>query len=143
MSREAYIWIAFCVFAFLMGMRLKKHFGRSQKNEPAPVADKKNQRPEISGQPPPSPSPPPTRRNREKTIRVFTMMMMVVVALLILGMIPTLLRDVQRESGVDPTTLFLRLLIFLLALLVLFYAYIKLARQRKKRRGDKDGDLKK
>jgi len=54
-----------------------------------------------------------------------------------------LLRDVQRESGVDPGTLFLRLLIFFLALLVLFYAYIKLARQRKKRREDKDGNLKK
>lgn len=141
MSRETYIWIAFCVFAFLVGMRLKKYFG-SKKEEAEPQV-KKNQRSKAAKTEGAGQVPLPGRRDRSKTLRVYTILMMVVVFLLILGMIPTLLRDVQRESGVDPTNLFLRLLIFLMACLVFVLSYIKLARQRKKESGGKGGNIKK
>lgn len=129
MSRETYILIAFCVFAFLVGIRLKNRFSKKRGAAQQPQIQK-NQRPkQARGE---LPQTAPARRDRSKTIRLFTILMMVMVLLLIFGMLPTLIRDIQRPGDVDFSNLFLRVLIFIFAILVFISSYIKLAGQRKK-----------
>lgn len=128
MSRETIILVGFCVFAFLVGLRLKKYFGnRKQVEENRPI--NKNQRSKMAkaGQE----APRYRRHDRKKTIRLFTIFALVIMFGLLVYIIPALVRDVQRPESVDLTNLFLRVLIFLFAILIFITGYLKLAKQRK------------
>lgn len=129
MSRELIIWIGFCVFAFLVGIRLKKRFGK-KKEEQAARPINKNQRSKMAKaeQEPQRYS----RRKRTKTIRLFTTFALIIMIGLMIYMIPALVRDIQRAESVDFTNLILRMLVFGFAILIFVTGYLKLAKQKKK-----------
>lgn len=129
MSRELIIWIGFCVFAFLVGIRLKKRFGK-KKEEQAARSINKNQRSKMAKaeQEPQRYS----RRKRTKTIRLFTTFALIIMIGLMIYMIPALVRDIQRAESVDFTNLILRMLVFGFAILIFVTGYLKLAKQKKK-----------
>ncbi|WP_294143051.1 hypothetical protein [uncultured Sanguibacteroides sp.] len=131
MSKETYIWIAFCVFAFMVGMRLKKRFGKKREQEQEQVRINKNQRPKQAREE--QGKAPAGRRNRKKTLRLFMILQMTLVFGLMVYIIPALLRDLTRIGSVDATNLFLRVLIFIFALLVFITSYLKLVRQGKQK----------
>lgn len=134
MSRELYIWIAFCVFAFLLGIQLKKRFGnRREKEEKKQVY--KNQRPKMAREE--NARSAGGGWNREKTLRVFMYLLLVVLFGMMVYMLPALVRDVMRFADVDFTNLFLRVLILAFAILVFVTGYLKLVRQRKSREEEK------
>lgn len=124
--REAYIWIAFCVFALLVGMRIRKRITGARALPATPV--NKNQRPKLAREGGER-QPRKNHRNRPRTERLFMIGMLILVFLLIIGMIPALLRDIQRVAYVDTTNLLLRLVVFCLAVLVLVSGYLKLVRK--------------
>lgn len=124
MNRDLFIFIAFCVFALLVGMRLKQRFGSKKTDDGTKVS--KNQRPKMANEPPEVVA---KRKKREKRVRIFVIVQLVVVFGLIVFMIPALTKDLMSLSTVDPVNVFLRCLIFVVAILVFVTGYMKVFRR--------------
>lgn len=129
MSRETLILVGFCVFAFLVGIRLKRYFGAKRVAGEGGRPMNKNQRSKMAkeGEEPRRYS----RSKRKKTIRLFTVLALVSMLGLFVYMIPALVRDVQRVGSVDATNLVLRMIVVGLAILIFVTGYMKLVRERK------------
>lgn len=126
MDRNTYIIIALCVFAFLVGSRLRKRFGK-KKDKQQNVKIKKNQRGKARYE---IPEEHKERPGKAKTKIVFTKIVIVVLFLMVLYMIPALVRDLMLVGKEFTTELFLRLVIVVFAIYTLIMAYLKISKKK-------------
>ncbi|NOU58235.1 hypothetical protein [Marinifilum caeruleilacunae] len=115
MSKEIYIVIGLCVFAFLLGGRLKKALnskGQKQTKRKSKPAKK-----EVS----------PTQI---KLRRIFTIAMLVLVFGIVIFMIPALSRDLLTHNGNISENLILRILIVAFAIYILFMGFMKIRKSK-------------
>jgi p-aminobenzoyl-glutamate transporter AbgT len=115
MSKEIYIVIGLCVFAFLIGLRIKKAFKSQSKKKSKNKAEPKKK--ELS----------PTQI---KLRRIFTIAMLVFVFSLLIFMIPALSRDILTANGVIDDNLILRIIIVGFAIYILFMGYVKIRKSK-------------
>jgi uncharacterized protein YqhQ len=111
MSKEIYIVIGLCVFAFLLGGRLKKSLKSKNKKQT-------KKRKELSS-------------TQIKLRRIFTIAMLILVFGLLIFMIPALSRDILTSNGNVTENLILRILIVGFSIYILFMGYIKLKNSNK------------
>lgn len=129
MGRDLYILIAFCVFTFMVGMRLRKRWsGRREKNVRPSV--RKNQRPKMATSEEPA-FVKERRLRREKRTRYFTIVLLVVLFGLLIFMIPALIRDLWVPGKAGFSNLFLRCLIFIFTIYIFVLGYLKVSRNKK------------
>lgn len=133
MNRDLFIFIAFCVFMLLAGMRLKQRFGDKQRRNAEKIA--KNQRSKIAKMSE-DPEMRRKRENREKRIRRFTILQMIVLFGLILFMIPALVRDLLLVSDIDIPNIFLRCIIFIFSIYIFILSYVKVFGKHSKTQED-------
>lgn len=132
MTRDIYILIAFCVFLFMVGIRLRQRWNNRKKNVQSPPLCK-NQRPKAAASLTEEPPLVKERRlRRERRTRLFTFILLFVLFGLLIFMIPALLRDIAVSEGIDFSNLFLRCLIFVFTIYIFILAYLKLFRKKKK-----------
>lgn len=104
MGRDFYILIAFCVFMFMLGVRLKRRWN-NRKQKTAHTRINKNQRPKMAA----SDEPPLVREKRlrrERRTRYFTIILLFVLFGLMVFMIPALIRDLMQPEGLEISNLF-------------------------------------
>ena len=111
---DTVIFIAFCVFLFLVGYRLRQRFRKVRISEDTLLQKSRpsleQEEPEIVRE---------RRRGREERTRRFTIAMLCVLFLLMAFMIPMLVRDVQRFEQIDKMNFIMRVVIFLFKIYVL------------------------
>lgn len=130
MSRDTLILAAFCVFAFLVGMRIKQRFGMwKNRNATSPI--RKNQRPKMAHAEEP-PEVKARRLRREQRVRFFTIAQLFVLGGLMIYMIPALVRDMTVPGRVDGSNLFLRCLIFVFTIYIFLLGYFKVTKRKDK-----------
>lgn len=136
MDRDTLILVAFCIFALLLGMRLKQRLGawKKQKNE---VKMNKNQRPKMAHAEEPA-EVRAKRLRREKRIRRFTIVQLLVLLGLMIYMVPALIKDFMVPGRVDVSNLFLRCLIFIFTIYIFILGYIKVFGRKQKEEGSED-----
>jgi cobalamin biosynthesis protein CobD/CbiB len=117
MNKEYYIIIGACVFAFLIGQRLKKKLKKVP--EPRQYRGKAVKKTRKTTHPPKS-------KQKEKIKRIFTWAMLVLVFGLLIFMIPALSRDLLSNTEGITENLVLRILIVAFSLYILVMGYIKL-----------------
>ncbi len=123
---DTVIFIAFCVFLFLVGYRLRQRFRKVRISEDTLLQKSRpsleQEEPEIVRE---------RRRGREERTRRFTIAMLCVLFLLMAFMIPMLVRDVQRFEQIDKMNFIMRVVIFLFTLYVFVLGYLKIFSKRK------------
>ena len=123
---DTVIFIAFCVFLFLVGYRLRQRFRKVRLSEDTLLQKSRpsleQEEPEIVRE---------RRRGREERTRRFTIAMLCVLFLLMAFMIPMLMRDVQRFGQIDKMNFIMRIVIFLFTLYVFVLGYLKIFSKRK------------
>ena len=123
---DTVIFIAFCVFLFLVGYRLRQRFRKVRISEDTLLQKSRpsleQEEPEIVRE---------RRRGREERTRRFTIAMLCVLFLLMAFMIPMLMRDVQRFGQIDKMNFIMRIVIFLFTLYVFVLGYLKIFSKRK------------
>lgn len=124
MGRDTFIFVAFCVFAFLLGMRMKQRFGEWKKKKQPEEKINKNQRSKLAGTEEP-PEVKERRLRRERRVRFFTIAQLFVLGGLMIYMIPALVRDFMVPGRVDVMNIFLRCLIFIFTIYIFIIGYIK------------------
>ncbi|PXY01927.1 hypothetical protein DF185_04570 [Marinifilum breve] len=117
MSKELYIVIGLCVFAFLIGSRLKKALKTPQNKSKHQKKKNQAKKKELS----------PKRR---KLQRIFTIAMLVLVFGLLIFMIPALSRDILTSNGSVTENLILRILIVGFSIYILFMGYVKIRKSK-------------
>lgn len=129
MSRDLYIFIAFCIFMLMAGMRLRKRWNsRQEKIGRRPV--RKNQRPKMAAAEEPA-FVKERRLRRERRTRYFTIVLLVVLFGLLIFMIPALVRDLWVPDKTGFSNLFLRCLIFILTIYIFVLGYLKVFKKKK------------
>lgn len=116
MSKDTLIFVAFCVFAFLVGMRMKQRWSDWKKKKQPEERISKNQRPKAV----PADEPPEVkarRLRREGRVRFFTIAQLFLLGGLMFYMVPALVRDFMLPGRVDATNIILRCLIFVFTIL--------------------------
>jgi len=129
MSRDTLIFAAFCVFAFLLGMRLKQRFGIGKKKSTEERVYK-NQRSKMAAAAEP-PEVKERRLRRERRVRFFTIAQLFVLGGLMIYMIPALVRDFTVPGRVDAMNLVLRCLIFVFTIYIFVLGYVKVSGRKK------------
>lgn len=123
---DTVIFIAFCVFLFLVGYRLRQRFRKVRISEDTLLQKSRpsleQEEPEIVRE---------RRCGREERTRRFTIAMLCVLFLLMAFMIPMLVRDVQRFEQIDKMNFIMRVVIFLFTLYVFVLGYLKIFSKRK------------
>lgn len=132
---DTLIFIAFCVFALLVGMRIKQRFS-AKKETGGQERVNKNQRPKQTNAEEP-PEIARRRKNRERRVRVFTIVQLVVLFGLMIFMMPALVTDILHPGHVDAMNMFLRCLIFIFTIYIFILGYIKVFRPKHKESSDK------
>ena len=124
MNKETYIIIGACVFAFLVGQRVKKALKGKNKEVKTEIRGKavKKKKKEVEK---------PISNRKAKVQRAFTWVMLILVFLLLILMIPSLSRDLLRNNGNYGEDLILRTIIVAFSIYILFMGYIKLNKQKK------------
>lgn len=125
MDNKLYIILGLCVFAFLVGSRLKKKLTPQKKEVHIP----KNQRSKRAKEA----KTPQKAPLKQKMKSIFLWVQVVVIFALILFMIPALTRDIQVADGNYTTNLILRILIVALAVWTLFLGVSKLLKSKSKK----------
>ncbi len=130
MNREIYIVIGLSVFAFLLGLQLKKWF---TKKKPAANYKKqkvhKSQRSKIARQE--QDKRPQEKRTKFSKLKTFFLWLQVfVLFFIIIFMVPALSRDVMLADDYFDQKLMLRVLIVALATYTLFIGLNKLFKKR-------------
>lgn len=123
MGRDTFILVAFCIFALLLGMRMKQRFAE-WKNKKENFRVNKNQRSKLAN----ADEPPLVRERRlrrERRVRFFTIAQLFVVGGLMVYMIPALVRDFMVPGRVDMMNIILRCLIFIFTIYIFILGYIK------------------
>jgi len=132
MSQDTLILVAFCIFAFLVGMRIKDRIKNAKNNKNEKPHVKKNQRPKVDEEV--KEEFERREKKRNKRIMVFTVIQIFVIGGLILYMIPTLFRDwIAVGEGTDFINLTLRTLIFIVAIYIFILSYFKVFRKKDKK----------
>lgn len=129
MGRDFYILIAFCVFMFMLGVRLKRRWN-NRKQKTAHTRINKNQRPKMAA----SDEPPLVREKRlrrERRTRYLRLFAVVLFGLMVF-MIPALIRDLMQPEGLEISNLFLRCLIFVFTIYIFVLGYLKVFRKKGK-----------
>lgn len=129
MNWDIYIFIAFCVFMLMVGMRIRQRWNNRNKTPERKV--NKNQRPKMaaSGEPPEVKA---RRIRREKRVRFFTIAQLFVLFALMVYMAPSLVRDLMLPQGMDVPNFFLRCLIFVFTIYIFILGYWKAFKRKKK-----------
>lgn len=127
MSRDTFILIAFCLFTFLVGMRLKQRYD-AWKQKKGETHTPKNQHPGKSVEPEEVRA---RRLRREKRVRFFTIAQLVVLVGLMFFMAPALVKDFMAPGHVDASNIFLRCLIFIFTIYIFILGYLKVFRRKK------------
>lgn len=130
MSRDTLILVAFCVFAFLLGMRIKQRLSE-RKNKENVNKINKNQRSKLAHSEEP-PEVKARRLRREQRVRFFTIAQLFVLGGLMIYMIPALVRDFMVPGRVDASNIFLRCLIFVLTIYIFILGYFKVFKRKDK-----------
>ena len=117
MSKEIYIVIGLCVFAFLLEGHIKKSLQNPKKGKKQ-SKKKASKKKELSSR-------------QIKLRRVFTIAMLIFVFCLLIFMIPALSRDILSSNGIYSENLILRIIIVGFSLYILFMGYIKLRKGTK------------
>lgn len=131
MSKDTLIFVAFCVFAFLVGMRMKQRWSEWRKKKQPEVRVNKNQRPKTEHADEP-PEVKARRLRRESRVRFFTIAQLFVLAGLMFYMVPALVRDFMLPGRVDAMNIILRCLIFVFTIYIFILGYIKVFRRKNK-----------
>lgn len=126
MDKNIFVLIGVCVFAFLIGNRLKKALANKKSESPKRI--NKNQRGKAAYE---IPEEHKERPGKAKTKRVFTWIVVGVLFILVLYMIPALIRDLVMIEEIYSPTLYLRLIIVIFALFTLVSGYLKLTKKKK------------
>jgi ABC-type transport system involved in cytochrome bd biosynthesis fused ATPase/permease subunit len=128
MNREIYIVVGLSIFAFLLGIQLKKRFA---KKKPV-VAQKihKSQRSKVAKQAPESPKGKQSKHPKIKSF--FNWLQVVVLFFIIIFMMPALSRDIMVADGDYDQKLILRILIVAFAAYTLFVGLNKLFKKKGK-----------
>ncbi len=120
---DTVIFIAFCVFLFLVGYRLRQRFQKARISEDTLLQKSRRSLEQEEGEPE---IVRERRRRREERTRRFTIAMLCVLFLLMAFMIPMLVRDVQRFGQIDKMNFIMRVVIFLFTLYVFVLGYLKI-----------------
>lgn len=128
MNMDTFIFVGFCIFMLLVGMRLKQRFGEKRKKEEARI--NKNQRPKMANTDEPE-AVREHRERRERRTRLFTIIQMIVLFGLMVFMIPALVRDLMAFSTIDKMNLFLRCFIFIFTIYIFILSYLKVFQKKK------------
>ncbi|MFT5750202.1 MAG: hypothetical protein ACI93S_001478 [Ancylomarina sp.] len=127
MNKEIYIVVGLSIFAFLLGIQLKKKF--SKKVVDAPKIDK-SQRSKIAKKA--SESPQGKQSKHPKIKSFFLWLQVVVLFFIIIFMIPALSRDIMIADGNYDQKIILRILIVTFAAYTLFVGLNKLFKKKGK-----------
>lgn len=136
MNMDTFIFVAFCVFAFLLGMRLKQRWSDRRKKKQPEERVNKNQRSKAAYVDEP-PEVKARRLRRESRVRFFTIAQLFVLAGLMFYMVPSLVRDFMLPGRVDAVNIILRCLIFVFTIYIFVLGYVKVSRRKNK--GDSEG----
>lgn len=117
MSTELYIVIGLCVFAFLIGSRLKKALKAPQSRSKNQKKKSQAKKKELSPK-------------QIKLRRIFTIAMLILVFGLLILMIPALSRDILTSNGRISENLILRILIVGFSMYILFIGYVKIRKSK-------------
>ncbi|WP_421919356.1 hypothetical protein [Marinifilum sp.] len=117
MSKETYIVIGLCIFALLLGARIKNVIKSKAKNHKQSKRKSKSKQTALSSA-------------QIKLRRIFTIAMLIVVFGLLIFMIPALSRDVLTSNGNVNENLILRILIVGFAIYILFMGYLKIRKSK-------------
>lgn len=131
MGRDTFILVAFCIFAFLLGLRLKQRWGEWKQKKTPEERIRKNQRSKMAVTEEP-PEVKARRIRREKRTRFFTIAQLFVLVGLMIYMIPALVKDFMMPGQVDAMNLILRCLIFVFTIYVFILGYIKIFNRKTK-----------
>ncbi|WP_251620800.1 hypothetical protein [Odoribacter lunatus] len=128
--RELFILIGFCVFTFLLGVRLKQRLVKKKPNE-VPIRIRKNQRSKMAdcGEEPPLVKE--RRLRRERRSRRFTVVLLFALFGLMIFMIPSLVFDLSMPERMGNLHFFLRCFIFVFTVYVFVLGYIKVMKRKK------------
>lgn len=136
MGRDTFIFVAFCVFAFLVGMRIKQRWSEWQKRNKPEEKVHKNQRPKMAQTDEP-PEITVRRLRRESRVRFFTIAQLIVLGGLMIYMAPALVRDFMLPGRVDAVNIFLRCLIFVFTIYIFILGYMKVFRRKDRENTEK------
>ena len=131
MSKDTLIFVAFCVFAFLVGMRMKQRWSDWKKKKQPEERINKNQRSKAV----PADEPPEVkarRLRREGRVRFFTIAQLFLLGGLMFYMVPALVRDFMLPGRVDATNIILRCLIIVFTIYIFILGYVKVFRRKNK-----------
>lgn len=122
MFDNIYILLGLCVFAFLLGSRIKKKLNKPEKQ----VHVSKNQRSKLAKEVNKTQLP----SGKQKLKKVFLWIQVVVIFSLLIYMIPALTRDILVANGTYSQNLFLRILIVALAMWTLFIGVNRILKKK-------------
>lgn len=120
MDRDTFIFIAFCLFLVLAGIRIKQRIS-GKRNHTASGSGKADKKPEGA-------EPPEIRERRhrrERRVRIFSIVQLIVLGGLMVYMIPALVRDFMYPGRVEMMNLILRCLIFVFTIYIFVLTYLK------------------
>lgn len=132
MNWDIYIFIAFCVFMLMVGMRFRQRWLDRKKPADAPRINK-NQRPKMAETTTEEPPFVRERRiRREKRVRFFTIAQLVVLFGLMVFMLPSLVRNIMVPQTINFPNFFLRCFIFVFTIYIFFLGYTKVFGRKSK-----------
>lgn len=134
--RDFLILVGFCVFTFLLGMRLKRRLEKKKPQE-GQIRIRKNQRPKMAAGGEEPPLVRERRLRRERRTHYFTVVLLFVLFGLMIFMIPALVTDLSMPDRIQYPHFFLRCFIFVFTIYIFVLGYVKVSRRIKKRREEK------
>lgn len=114
------IFLAFCMFLFLIVIRVRIYFQQKKQNKPdasIPISDE----PEIVKF---------RRERREKRTKLFTIIMLIVFIPLFVLMIPMIIRDISNFDYINKIDFALKCIIFLFAAYIYILGVIRVFGQK-------------
>lgn len=123
MNQEIYIIIGICVFAFIIGSKIRQKMNSSKQNH---VVKKSKSKHKVEQQ---------SSKNirKEKVKGIFVYIQLVIVFGLLIFMIPALSRDLLSNQGTYGENLILRILIVAFSVYILFMGFMKISKSNKKK----------
>lgn len=134
--RDFLILTGFCVFTFLLGMRLKRRLVKKKPQE-GQIRIRKNQRPKMAAGGEEPPLVRERRLRRERRTHYFTVVLLFVLFGLMIFMIPALVADLSMPDRIQYPHFFLRCFIFVFTIYIFILGYVKVSRRIKERREEK------
>ncbi len=128
MNREIYIVVGLSIFAFLLGIQLKKKFAKKKPVTPQKVH--KSQRSKTAKQAQDTPQEKQVKHPKLKSF--FLWLQVAVLFFIIIFMMPALSRDIMLAEGDFDQKLILRVLIVAFAAYTLFVGLNKLFKKKGK-----------